>query len=125
MPPARGGIERSAVLERYAASLNAGVLRKRAPFADISELWLALDDAQRERVLAVCRGAGYGVEAEGEEWVFHGPQLFRLRVQRSGQPGGVVGITLDLREPMESEPLQLGKARLTFDGGTASFRFEP
>ncbi len=124
LAPSGGGIARAAVLERYAAALDRSDWRAQAPLADVTEVRLALDDAQRERVLDVCAAAGHEVESAGDGWVVHVPQS-RLAIRRSAKPGGVTGFVMSLRSPLEHEPLRLGKAELRFRGRTAEFEFLP
>jgi hypothetical protein len=124
LPPATGGLERSAVLERYAAALDRSDLRAKAPLADVTEVRLALDDAQRERVLAVCAAGGHESAQVGDGWLVRAPR-FRLVVRRSASPGGITGFTLRLREPLAREPLRLGKAVLSFRGETAELELVP
>ncbi len=124
LEPAQGGIARSDVLERYAAVLDLAARRESAAFLDVSEVRLALDDAQRERLLAVGEECGYELEEGPDTWTCHAPQ-FRLVLQRSPVPGGITEIDLTLREPLEREPLQLGRVRLSFRGETATFHLRP
>lgn len=123
-PPDHAGITRAAVLERYAAALERSALHATAPFADVSEVQLALADAERERLLAVCAAASYEIETGVDTWTCFGPQ-FRLVLRRSAEPGGVTGFELALREPIVHEPLELGEIRLTFRGDTAAFALRP
>jgi len=124
LPPTTGGIERFSVLERYAASLDRSAWRAKAPLADVTEVRLALDGAQRERVLAVCTAAGHEVTQTGDEWLVHAPQC-RLVLRTSEKPGGVTGFTMRLGEPLAREPLRLGKAVLSFHGGTSELELHP
>ncbi len=124
LAPARGGIARAAVLERYAAALERSRQREEAPFADVTAVQLALGEAELERLLEVCRACGHEIEAGAGQWTCHGPQ-FRLVLRSSGDSRGVTGIELSLRRPLEHEPLQLGKAVLSFHGRTAEFVFQP
>ena len=118
--PTPAGIARADVLARYAAVLRT--VDRPAPLGDVSEVRLALDDAQRERLIAVCELAGYEVEAGADAWTLHGPQ-HRLVVQRSKEPGGVTGLGLTLQSPVDREPLELGRIRLEFHGATADLRW--
>jgi hypothetical protein len=118
LPPRLPSLARAAVLERYAASLGRTELHARAPFADVSGVHLALDDAQRERLLAVCAAAGYEVEASAESTTCFGPQ-FRIVIERSSEPRGVTALELALRQALAHEPLQLGRASLSFHGVSA------
>jgi hypothetical protein len=124
LPPKGAGFARSSVLERYAAVLERSDWRPQAPFADVIEVRLALDEAQRERLLEVCRAGGHEVEQEGGAWLVHAPQL-RLRLNGSEKPGGVTGFTLRLRQPLEREPLRLGRVALSFHGLTAELELAP
>ena len=117
--PAAGGIARADVLARYAAALGASERRASQPFADVSEVRLALDDAQRERFVAVCKTAGHEVEEHGEERVVRAPGV-RFVLRRAPQPGGVTGVELALRTPLAHEPVALGKLTLSFHEGGAS-----
>lgn len=124
LAPSGGGIARAAVLERYAAALDRSAWRAEAPLADVTEVRLALDEAQRERLLAVCAAGGHEIEAAGDAWNVHAPQ-FRLALRPSAHPGGVTGFTMSLRSPLEREPLRLGRATITFTGTTATFELAP
>ncbi len=122
LPPlesAGKGSERAAVLERYAAALERSPLRASAPFADVTEVELALDEAQRERLLAACAAAGHEIEVGADAWTCHGPQ-FRLVLRSSADPGGVTGFVASLSRPIEHEPLELGRIRLSFQGAAAT-----
>jgi hypothetical protein len=119
--PTPAGIARADVLARYAAVLRT--VDAPAPLGDVSEVRLALDDAQRERLLAVCAVAGHEVEPGTDSWTIHGPQL-RLAVQRASAPGGVTGLGLTLRSPLDREPLELGQMRLEFHGSTAELHWK-
>lgn len=122
LAPATGGIERAAVLERYAASLGKSELREEAPFADVDEVRLALDEPARERLLEVCRTSGWIVEPQDGAWVCDGPRV-TLVVHASDGPGGITGFTLRLRRAVEHAPLQLGRCRVAFEGATARLDF--
>lgn len=124
LPPEGGGIARRRILERYAAVLGQGERRREALLEDVTEVFLELDEAERERLLAVCRAAGYELDQGVDAWVCHAPQ-FRLVVRASEGPGRVTGLRMALRAPVEREPIQLGKARLSFQGRTATFSFAP
>jgi hypothetical protein len=124
LAPSGGGIARAAVLERYAAALERSDWRAKAPLADVTEVRLALGDAQRERLLAVCTASGHEVESAGDGWLVHAPQS-RLALRRSAEAGGVTGFTMALRRPLEHEPLRLGQATLSFRGATATLEFAP
>lgn len=110
---------RASVLARYAAVLDQAERRRTAPFVDVREVRLALDAAQAERVRAVLEAAGYAVETQGEEWLCRGPGV-GVRIARAAQPGGLTGLTLDLRAPVERAPLALGRVTLRFQGSRAS-----
>ena len=116
LPPASGGIARRAVLARYAASLGQ---RPRA-LGDVTAVHLALDPRERARLGAVVRSLGW-VVAEGEDGRLHmdGPGI-DLWVRPVDEPGGITGLELGLREPVEREPLELGSLRWTFEGERAS-----
>jgi hypothetical protein len=120
LAPAGGGITRAAVLERYAAALQRSEARSQPPLADVTEVRLALDGAQRERVLAFGAAARYEVEAGAGAWTVHAPG-FRLVLRSSEEPGGITGFTMNLRQPLERQPLRLGKAVLSFRGSRAEF----
>jgi hypothetical protein len=85
----------------------------------VREVHLALDDAQRERVLALAAVAGWEVEAATDAWTCFAPQ-FRLRIARSPTPRGITGLELELRGPIEHAPLELGRFTLRFDGNRAT-----
>jgi hypothetical protein len=124
LAPAHPGIRRADVLERYAAALDRSSLRSSAPLADVAAVEVAVDAAERERLLGVCEAAGYEIETAPETWTCHGPQ-FRLVLSAAEKSGGVTGIELALRAPIEREPLELGKIVLRFDGRTAAFVLRP
>ncbi len=124
LPPAGAATTRAAVLERYAAALGRSELRASAPFGDVREVRLALADAQRERLLAVCEAAGFEIEAGEASWTCFGPQ-FRLAIERSEKSGGVTGFELALRKGYTHEPLRLGRVTIEFGAGTASFSLRP
>jgi uncharacterized protein DUF5829 len=118
LEPKRAGKERALVLERYAAALGQAERRRTAPLVDVREVRLALDDAQRERVLAVAAAAGWEVEASEGAWTCLAPQL-RLRITRARTAGGITGLGLELREPVEREAFELGSFTLRFEGKNA------
>jgi len=115
--PAGGGIARAAVLERYAAVL--GRSDARPPMSDVTTVHLALDEAQRARLLAVCAAGGHAVEEVGGTWRCRGPQV-TLVLEPSPEPRGITGFELALREPLVHEPLELGRVRLRFEGAKAT-----
>lgn len=120
LEPAGGGVSRAAVMRRYAASL--GRRREEALFRDVSVVHLALDAAELDRLVAVCRTFGYAVEEQDGVWRCDGPQV-DLILSPSDTPGGITSFVVSLRKTVEREPLQLGKARLTFEGARATFTF--
>lgn len=124
LAPAQSGLARADVLERYAAALAATGLRATQPFADVREVRLALDDAQRERLLAVCAASGYELEERGAEHVVHAPG-FRLVLGASASPGGITGLELALSRPLQREPLRLGQVTMSFHERGASLDWHP
>lgn len=122
--PKRTGRERALVLERYAAALGRSGLRTSAPLVDVREVRLALDDAQRERLLATGAAAGWELETDPDGWTLLAPQ-FRLRIARSAAPGGVTGLGLELRAPIARPPLELGSITLRFEGARAELERRP
>ena len=114
------GIARADVLARYAAVLRT--VDRPAPLGDVSEVRLALDDAQRERLLTVCSVAGYEIESGADSWTCHGPEI-RFAVQRAAAPGGITGLALTLQSPVDRDPLELGQIRLEFHGSSAELRW--
>ena len=123
LPPRAGGIDRHSVLERYAAKLDQLELRRTGPLLDVTGVELALDEAERERLLEVCRTFEYAVSEEDGHWTCRGPGI-ELRVLDSESPGGVQAFTMSLRHPVEREPLRLGRATLSFADTTATLRFD-
>lgn len=119
LPPADSGISRADVLARYAASLKRSELHAAAPFADVQQIEFRVSDVQRERLTALCKSAQHEIQDEKDARVILGPQL-RLVLKPSDKPGGVTALGLALRHPLEHEPIQLGRARLTFSGKTAT-----
>lgn len=111
------------MLARYAASLKQSELAAGAPFADVTAVELALDAAQRERLIAVCRSAGHEIEVQGETATIFGPQ-FQLRLRAAQEPGGVTAIELALRRELRLESMRFGRALLLFSGATARFELE-
>ncbi len=124
LAPAAPSITRAGVLERYAAVLDRSPLRASAPFADVSEVQLALDEAGRARLFTVCEAAGHEIEMGEREWTCHAPQ-FRLVVRDAVDADGVSGFELALRAPIEHEPIQLGRAVLSFRDRKATFVLRP
>jgi hypothetical protein len=122
--PAWGGIARRSVLERYAAALGQSELRETAPCIDVTEVRLAVDAAERQRLVAVCASLGYAIEESGETRTCIGPGM-RLVIHAAEPSRGITALQLALRQPVEREPLQLGRARLSFDGATALLEFPP
>ena len=116
-------LARSDVLARYAAVLKRSDFRAKSPFRDLREVQLSLDDAQRERMLAVCVTAGYEVEKSSDSWKVFGPQ-FQFLLRSSSESGGVTAIELELREPIERGPLHLGHATITFRGKLATIQLK-
>ncbi|NOT31860.1 MAG: hypothetical protein HOP15_15550 [Planctomycetes bacterium] len=124
LAPAHPGLARADVLERYAASLDAAESRASQPFADVREVRLALDDAQRERLLAVCAASGYELEERDAQHVVHAPG-FRLVLGVAASPGGITGLELALSRPLAREPLELGQVTLSFHARGASLVLRP
>jgi hypothetical protein len=113
---------RSAVLERYAASLGRSPLRSEAPLLDVVEVELRLGEAERERLLAVSAAAGHEVEAAADTWTIHAPELtLVVRPSPADGAGGVSAFTTSLRRPLEHEPLELGQIGVRFDVSRAIF----
>jgi len=120
LPPAARGIARRYVLERYAAKI--GKPREEPLLRNVRVVRLALREDEREQLFEVCRAGGWIVERDGDAWVCDGPGV-DLVVRSSAEPGGVTGFEMELRRPVEREPLQLGKATLSFAGTTATLSF--
>ena len=122
-PPARGGISRAAVLERYAHSLEQTELREQGLFRDVTRVDLALDEAERELFFTACRLFGYEIESSRSGgWTCDGPQV-TFAVEAAEGPGGVTGFEVELRRPVERDPLELGQLRVRFDDRVATFEF--
>jgi len=119
LEPKHASTARADVLARYAASLGRTDFHAKAPFKDVREVRLSLDDAQRERLLAVCAAAGHEIEQHENSWTIFGPQ-FRIQLESSTAAGAVTAIELELREPLTREPLKLGRTTLTFHEKTAT-----
>lgn len=124
LPPESLGIARRGVLERYAAKLGQEELRGRALLADVVEIHLALDEEERARLLQVCRAFGWVVAEESGAWTCDGPRI-DLVVSPSDSPGGVTGFAMSLRRPVEREPIELGRVRITFQDRFATLTFRP
>lgn len=121
LAPRTPGIARGEVLVRYAASLGALEEHSRLPFADVSAVELALDEAQRQRVLTSCTAFGHETEGASDPRIVHAPE-WRLALRSAAQPGGIVGLELALRRELTHAPLELGDVRIEFHGRTASLR---
>lgn len=115
--PADPGIRRRHVLERYASKLDA----RDRPFRDVTDITLELEAPQVARLLELAEVFGYRVE---DGTLVHAPE-FRMKLVTVEKARGVVGFTMTLREPLRREPLELGKARFTFEGETARFELRP
>jgi hypothetical protein len=124
LEPKAGGIDRRSVLERYAAKLGQLELRREGLLLDVTAVELALDAAERDRFLEVCRTFDYAVTESDGRWTCRGPGV-ELSVVDSETPGGVRAFTMSLRRAFERESLRLGQATLSFAGTTATLRFEP
>ena len=86
LPPASAGISRRAVLQRYAAKIRGAADGEREPlFSDVTEVQLALDEKERERLFDVLDVFGYTVEERADSWVCDGPQV-RLVVRACERP---------------------------------------
>jgi hypothetical protein len=124
LEPAAGGISRREVLERYAAKLGQGKLRDDALLREVSAVHLVLDSAGTEHFTTLCTALDYNVEPAGESIVCDGPGVtFVVRTQEPSR--GVTGLELALREPIDRETLELGRARLSFEGASALLEFRP
>jgi len=112
------GIRRQDVLARY-----RGVLRERLSpmFEDVVEVYLELGEEERARFYEVCESFGY-LRSDGDATVIHAPEV-RFVVRNSDGPGRITGFRMKLSEPVEREELSFGKARLVFQGDTATFFF--
>ncbi|MCP3915523.1 MAG: hypothetical protein GY711_08215 [bacterium] len=117
------GIGRRNVLARYAAKLEQAERRASAPLVDVTRVDLALDDRERERFLQVCRAFGYSIEEKAGTWICDGPG-YEIVVSTTETPGGITAFQMSLRAPIEREPLHLGRAKLSFEGKTATLAFE-
>ena len=122
LAPQAGGIARRSVLARYAAKLEQEDMRRNAPFMDVTAVHLALDPAASKHLAEVCETLGYVIEEEGDALVCDGPGV-TLVVRVTHISRGVTGFELALREPLEREPIEFGKARMSFDGATALLEF--
>ena len=116
LAPKTAGIRRDQVLARYAAKLG-GTDR---PFVDITTVTLELEAAQIVRMKEVSEVFGYVIEEHEDRVSLLGPQ-FSMHCREVEKARGVVAFDMTLSKPLEREPLQLGKAKLTFEGRSARF----
>jgi hypothetical protein len=122
LAPEGGGISRADVLERYAARLQRLETRHGTLMQDVTEVRLTVDAEERARLFALCGALGYRVEEEGQTAICHGPD-FRLVVRTGAEPGGVTGLKLALRRPVEAHSVRLGNAVLSFEGNVATLEY--
>ena len=122
---APGGASRSrgAVLERYAASLDASAKRSEAPLLDIETVLLALDPGERERFVTLARAADFDiVESESGPTVCRAPEV-EFRIEHATAPGGVLGFDARLRPGTTPTEEHLGNVTITLADDLARVRF--
>jgi hypothetical protein len=120
LAPHHAGIARRQVLARYAAQLAQQAVHSGGLALNVTEVLLALDDAERARFLAACRAFGYALEEGAGAWTCTGPGVTFV-VRSSDGPGGLSGFRVALRRAVEPETLRLGRVRVELRERTATF----
>lgn len=118
--PASSSVARRDVLARYAAAAKLGSERVTRPFQDVGAVVVPVTDAQRERLAAVARAAGWSVEdVPGTAATrCRGPRI-ELVLKRGSETERAVEFEFALAQPVEHAPMRFGKAELTFSGRLA------
>jgi hypothetical protein len=111
LPPTGAATSRTAVLERYAARVNAHARRGGVPFADIERLVFAVADSTRAQLLAECRAMGLSGK-EASPCVGADGVVVELVSATNGRRG-LQAITLRLRRPWDGPAeRRFGRSRL-------------
>jgi hypothetical protein len=112
--PPTGGTSRAAVMERYAAVVNAHERRGAVPFENVIELRAAVSAKTREQLLAECRALGF-VTTDSRCQTADG---FVLDLElESPRVRGIRAITLRVRRPWTGPATRwFGTSALALDG---------
>jgi hypothetical protein len=126
LPARKGSLARADVLARYAEAI--GQSREQTLMGDVVAVHLALDQAQRERLVAALCAASYEPhperDAPGEAQVLLGPCV-GLTLTPSATPGGLTRCRIALAREARREPITFGRIRLRLEGATAEFEWAP
>lgn len=120
LPPKSDAISRRSVLERYAAQLE---IDREAPlFRDIEEVELALGPYDLADLHKVLTAAEYRIEESEGGWTANGPGV-RFVVRETEARSRIAAFRMSLRRRAERQTIELGRARLSIEGLSATLAF--
>jgi Family of unknown function (DUF5829) len=126
LKPATRGITRAEILERYAARIGEDETRRQKLLENVTEITLALPEAERGRLLKLCEAFGYQVTAEAGRSRCLGPQVTFNFVTPANDRRGITAVKFSLRHAKQGEKTyRFGKTALQFnDDRTAVWTFQ-
>ncbi|MFL6214855.1 MAG: DUF5829 family protein [Blastocatellia bacterium] len=126
LKPATRGITRAEILERYAAKIGEDDKRRQKFLEDVTEITLALPNAERAQLVKMCEAFGYRVVAAPSGSRCEGPQVVFNLVAPTSDTRGITGVKFSLRYAKQGEKVyRFGKTILRFnDDRTALWSFQ-
>jgi hypothetical protein len=127
LTPARG-ITRPEVLDRYVAKIGRTKDRETAVLRDVTALVIALDDANRERLVKHLVPAGWTMKAGGAEGAvtLTGPEGVAIEVVRGeGSRQGILEARFSVQGRPQAHSATLGEVRVEIGATSARVRFAP
>src|SRR5690242_17022343 len=116
LKPATRGITRAEILERYAAKIGEGDKRRQKLLEDVTEMTVALPDAERARLLKACEAFGYRAVAAPSGLRLEGPQVVLNLVAQTSAAVGITAVKFSLRHARQGEKSYgFGKTVLQFN----------
>lgn len=126
-PQPRGrnqGVSRKQILQRYVAVLKD--IPAKPYFEDVVALTVAVNDADRKKLAALCKLLGYSERTIGGAQVFKGPDIELRLIPQTEESRGIQEITMRVRrKPKGQDEFRFGtKSVLKFrDNGLATWSF--
>jgi Family of unknown function (DUF5829) len=113
LKPTTRGITRAEILERYAAKIGEDDKRPQKLLEDVTEITLALPDAERHHLLKMCEAFGYRIRGETR---CEGPGITFVFVAAKSEARGITAVKFSLRhaKPGQSR-YRFGKTTLQFN----------
>lgn len=118
------GVSRKQILQRYAAVLKD--IPAKPYFEDVVALTVAINDADRKKLVELCKQLGYSEHVIRDAQVLKGPDLELRLVPQTEDSLGIREITMRVRsKPKEKDEFRFGtKSVLRFqDNGLATWSF--